>query len=178
MLPTLAVLVALVASDPSDPSAPEIPSGQAQARQDYNAPWRQGHSRLSLGGGAAGFSGDGTDFYIGAAYGYFVVDNLELGIDAILTFGDAPFMARVGPSLTYIIPVQAAVQPYLGGFYRHWFIADQAFLDEDTLGAKLGVVIRSSGLFIQLGLVAEHTVSTCDEDCTAFYPEIGLSLTL
>lgn len=200
MVSTLAVFAALLASAPEPEPPPEsapdteeapeaaptdeappvdIPTGPSRAaKKDFNAPWRQGRSRLGISGGAVGFDGTSNDFYLGASYGYFVVDNLELAVDTVLTFGDSPFTWRVGPMLTFIVPVESEFQPYLGGFYRHWFIADSAFLDQDTLGGKLGVVIRSSGVFFQLGVVIERTVSQCDADCTAIYPELGLSLGL
>jgi len=143
---------------------------------DYNTPWRQGRSRLSLGAGLAGFTGS-ADFYFGLSYGYFIVDNLELGVDSLLTFGDQPFTARVGPSLLYVFPVEAPVQPYAGGFYRHWFIADDLVADLDTLGWRAGLVLRSGGTFLLLG-VAMESILDCDDDCTSFYPELGFSLSL
>ncbi|MCC6621461.1 MAG: hypothetical protein IT385_09400 [Deltaproteobacteria bacterium] len=144
---------------------------------DYNAPWRQGRSRLGLGGGLIGLSGS-DDFYFGLSYGYFIVDNLELGVDTLLTFGSQPFTARVGPSLLYVIPVEAQVQPYVGGFYRHWFISDDALADLDSLGWRAGLVLRTGGTFLQLGIVMESVLDCEGDDCTSFYPELALSLSL
>lgn len=201
MLPTLAVLTAaLLANEPGpaddpppDPVETEPDPVETQpdpvettpattpaaaAHKDYNAPWRQGRSRLSLSGGLIAFGDSGSDFAIGGSYGYFIVDNLELGVDVLMTFGEAPFTLRTGPSLLYIVPIEAEAQPYFGAFYRHWFITDSAFLDQDTIGGRLGIVVRTSGVFFQLGLVAEQTISECEDDCTAFYPELGFSLLL
>lgn len=153
------------------------PGPQWAGEPDYNAPWRQGRSRLSLGGGLIGMSGS-SDFYFGISYGYFIVDNLELGIDTLITFGDEPFAARVGPSLLYVFPLEASVQPYLGGFYRHWFITDDALSDLDSLGWRAGLVLRAGGTFLQLGIVMESIVTECADDCTSFYPELAFSLSL
>jgi len=162
-------------SEPAPAAAPLPPL--ASLKKDYNAPWRQGRSRLAMGGGVSGLTGSNL-FYVAVSYGYFIVDNLELGVDALMLFGDQPFQLRVGPGLLYIVPIEAEVQPYVGAFYRHWFVPDDAFLDQDTLGGRLGLVLRSGGTFLQLGLVMESIISTCDDDCTSFYPELGFSISL
>lgn len=168
MLPVLAITASLMTSEPPQ-----------SVERDYNAPWRQGRSRLGFAGGASAFTGGPTTFYLGATYGYFVVDNLELGIDALFLFGGDPgFMLRTGPALTFIVPFESEVQPYIGAFYRHWFIPDSTFLDQDTIGGKLGIILRSS-VFLQVGIVVEHFVSECNdelEDCTVIYPELGFSI--
>jgi len=172
MLPVLALVAALTTTE------------SPQLERDYNAPWRQGRSRLGFTGGASVFGGGGNDtqFYLGGSYGYFVVDNLELGIDALFLFGgQTDFMLRTGPSLTFVVPFESDFQPYIGAFYRHWFITDAAFADVDTLGGKLGIFITSSTVFLQLGVVVERVVSACDDalqDCTSVYPELGFSIGL
>lgn len=163
----LALGAALLALAPSaglaaEPEPPRAPT-----------PYDQGRVRVGVSGGGIGRSGQ-VDFYISAAFGYFVVDNLELGADLTLWFGDTPFTAQLGPTLRYIIPIDGPVKPYLGAFYRHWFVSGPD-PDADTVGGRAGVIIHTSGAFFSLGAAYEAVVSDCDVGCSSFYPEFGIS---
>ena len=136
-------------------------------------PFYQGRTRVGLSGGGIGHSGN-LDFYISGSFGYFVLDNLELGVDLSLWFGDTPFTAQLGPAVRYILPLDSPVQPYIGAFYRHWFVSG-ADPDADTVGARLGVLIHSQSIWFTLGLAYEAVVSQCSGDCSSIYPEFGLS---
>jgi len=137
-------------------------------------PFDQGRTRIGLAGGAIrGSSGD-LDFYIAGGFGYYVVDNLEVGADLAFWFGDTPFYAQLGPTARYVVPLDAPVKPYLGVFYRHWFVSGPD-PDADTLGARLGILIQSRSVWLTLGLAYEAIVSECSGDCDDFYPELGLS---
>lgn len=151
-----------VAAEPAPPRAP--------------TPYDQGRVRVGLSGGGVGRSGQ-VDIYVSAAFGYFVVDNLELGADLTLWFGDTPFTAQLGPTLRYIIPLDGPVKPYLGAFYRHWFVSGPD-PDADTLGGRAGVIIHSSSVFFSIGAAYEAVISACDAGCSSFYPEFGISFFL
>ncbi|TNF26727.1 MAG: hypothetical protein EP329_20800 [Deltaproteobacteria bacterium] len=144
----------------------------AAAAPDAN-PFAQGRSRVGISGGGVGSAGH-YDFYIAGSFGYFLVDNLELGGDLALWFGDTPFYAQLGPAVRYIVPLDADVKPYLGAFYRHWFMTGDA-ADADTVGARLGLLIQSRSFWLTLGAAYEAVVSECSGDCDDFYPEFGLS---
>lgn len=137
-------------------------------------PYAAGKVRLGLGGGLISNSRD-WNFGLALSFGYFVTDNFELGADSAFQFGDDPFAAYLGPTLRVLFPIDAAVHPYIGGFYRHWF-RTEGLADLDTLGARAGVVVRTGNTFFTIGGVYEAVVSECSRDCATFYPELGLNL--
>jgi hypothetical protein len=137
-------------------------------------PYSQGKVRVGLGGGLISSGGDWA-FGLSLTAGYYVVDNLEVGADAAFQFGDVPFAAMLGPAVRYLFPVSQAVHPYIGAFYRHWFLSE-GIDDVDSVGARAGIVIRSSTTFFQIGAVYEVIVSECDGGCSDIYPEFGVSL--
>ncbi len=147
--------------------------GPDQVKRERTTPFPQGKVRVGIGGGL--FSGrDRTDFGFEISIGVFVIDNLELGVDTAFQFGDSPFAAYLGPTARYVFPVNSYVAPYIGGFYRHWFLSE-GFEDFDSLGARLGLLVRSGAAYLYLGIVYEAVVSECDGDCDEFYPEFGVS---
>lgn len=158
--------------DPAPESAPEI----APAPPRPASPFAQGKTRIGLSGGGYGRSGE-VDFYVAGAFGYFVLDNLEVGADLAIWFGDTPTTLQIGPAVRYVIPLDGPIQPYLGAFYRHWFVSGTD-PDADTVGARAGVLIHSDHLWFTVGAAYEAVVSDCDGDCGDFYPEFGFAFLL
>lgn len=148
--------------------------GPDQVKRERTTPFPQGKIRLGIGGGLFA-SRNATDFGFELSLGVFVIDNLEVGVDTAFQFGDSPFAAYLGPTVRYVFPVNAYVAPYVGTFYRHWFLPDTIFEDFDTLGARLGLLVRSGGAYLYIGIVYEAVVSECSGDCGDFYPEFGAS---
>lgn len=147
-----------------------LPDGE---RAD-ESPYVQGRTRLGIGGDSD-YNGNRWNMALAFSLGYFVVDNLELGGELAFQFGDDPFSAQLGPSIRYFMPVSEVVHPYLGAFYRHYFLT--AGIDDlDTLGARLGLIWRQGATFLGFGVVFEHIISACDDECTEIYPEVGLSV--
>ncbi len=70
-----------------------------------SGPFAQGRVRASLGAGSSGAFGDRyVVFSVGA--GYFLLDGLEVGLDADFWVGADPFIASLSPEMRYIfIPV-------------------------------------------------------------------------
>lgn len=162
-----ALALALLLLLQSAPASAEAPAERA------TTPFSQGRTRVGLAGGATGGAGH-LDFYIAGSFGYYVVDNLELGVDLAFWFGDTPFFAQLGPAVRFIVPLDAPVKPYLGAFYRHWFVTG-VDPDADTVGARLGLLIQSSNVWFTIGAAYEAVVSECSGDCDDLYPEFGLS---
>jgi len=167
----LALALGLLLAAPALAPPPAAAAAEGPARA--STPYSQGKMRVGLGGGGFGRSGN-VSFYAAGSFGVFVVDNLELGADLGLFFGSGPFTMQLGPTLRYIIPAHEAIHPYFGAFYYHWFIGD-GLPDVDTVGGRLGALIRTSHLYFGIGLVYEHIVSACARDCGSFYPEFGVS---
>ncbi|MCA9513818.1 MAG: hypothetical protein KC635_02645 [Myxococcales bacterium] len=172
LLAVLALPLALAAPAPARAEA-----GTVADSDDTPTPYEQGKIRVGLSGGGFG-SRNGVDFSIQGSFGVFVVDNLELGADLAVFFGDdIPLITQLGPTARYIFPVSEWVHPYVGAFYYHWFIGD-GLADVDSLGGRAGILVRSSAVFVTIGIAVEQTVSRCDEDCLDWYPEFGVSFVL
>lgn len=140
-------------------------------------PFDQGRMRVSIGGGTGGGS---ADFVVGLGFGYYVVDGLELGFDSDLWLGAEPNRLKLSPQMRYVFHMVPVVRPYIGTFYKHWFMGD-GFDDIDTIGGRLGVFyVTGPRVFIGLGVVHEILLGCELEDsdeCSETYPEFGISLT-
>lgn len=147
----------------------------AAAQQDPG-PFAAGRFSLSLGGGSGGI-GDASYIVLGVGAGYYLVDGLEVGADVDYWFGDDPNVIKLSPNVRYVFWQVPTIKPYLGGFYRHWFITD-GFDDLDSVGARGGVfyVGRGGGFALGLGAVYEVLLDCEGDDCTDIYPELALSL--
>jgi hypothetical protein len=160
-------------------TAPEQPtfSGSAAAPAPYDAGWfGKGRSALSLLIGSS-FSGDRTYLILGADYGYFLIDGLELGAGATFYLFDEPFMMTLSPHIKYVLHMVKTVKPYIGAFYRHYIVSD--FDDLDSLGARAGVYIAPGAArwYFGVGVAYEHILD-CNDDywsCDDVYPELVLA---
>lgn len=147
-----------------------LPDGERAA----DSPYAAGRVRVGIGGGSDRSDGH-WNIGLSVALGYFVVDNLELGGDFAVQFGEDPFAAQLGPAIRYFLPITEEIHPYLGAFYRHWFFS-RGVADLDTVGARAGLILRQGPTFFGLGLVYEVIISTCEDGCVSVYPELGLSV--
>ncbi len=141
-------------------------------------PFEQGNVRLTL---ASAFGvGQTQDGYVvvGAGLGYFVLDGLELGLDVEHYFGADPTITRVSPQVTFNFYMLRPLPPYVGVFYRHWFV-DGTPRDLDTLGMRAGAtLVASGGVALGAGAVYERILQPCEGDaCDALYPELHLAVT-
>jgi hypothetical protein len=128
---------------------------------------------LFLGGGSYG--GDGY-FSIGAGVGYFVLPGLQIGAEGKQWIGLDPTVTQVSPYVTYTIYQLPPIHPYVGFFYRHWFVWDAE--DEDTLGGRAGLqYIVQQRVALSGGVAYERTISDCIANCDNVYPEFGVTFT-
>lgn len=162
---------ATVAPPPPPPEPEATVAVEAQAPKGSGL-FTKGSKRLSLLVGAG--SGAGDEYLIlGAGFGYYIVNGLELGVDyEVWLFGD-PTLQRLSPGVRYVLEL-GPIKPYVGAFYRHTFISD--YRDFDQIGGRLGVyLIPRRGLFAGIGGVYEHLLD-CDDDsvvnCDSVYPEL------
>lgn len=140
-------------------------------------PFEQGKVRVSLSGGTI-HTYDSTYFVLGGGVGYFVLDGLELGLDGTHWFGGTPSVSKLSPGVQYFLYQLDPFIPYVGGFYKHWFVSD-GYRDLDTLGGRVGLVfVVGSSLYLGVGAVHEVIVSSCSGDCSDTYPEVIISLSL
>jgi hypothetical protein len=169
----------------SEPRTMQVPVPEPELEAERAPPPRpptpfdRGKVGLSIGGGSQTSLGH-RYFAIGGGVGYFVLDGVELGLAGLHQFGDGPSISKLTPSLRYIAQPLVGrwpLIPYVGGFYNHWFIGDDID-DVDTVGTRGGLVFISGQLVLGVGVVYEHIVSTCSDDCDAIYPDFTISLAL
>jgi hypothetical protein len=140
-------------------------------------PFEQGKVRISLSGGMVSTYGD-SYFVLGGGAGYFVLDGLELGLDGEYWFAGDPSVGKLSPRVQYFIYQLSPFVPYVGAFYKHWFVGGN-YDDVDTIGGRLGAVFSIGGaLYLGAGVVHEQIMSSCQTDCTDTYPELLISISL
>ncbi|MDA8100083.1 MAG: hypothetical protein M0042_10685 [Nitrospiraceae bacterium] len=146
-------------------------SGAAGA--DESGPFREGSVRMSL------LFGNGTAFdqtysIFGIGGGYYVLDGVELGIEAEFWRGQDPNITRVSPSATYVVPIRGPIRPYGGVFYRRAFI--DRFSDQNDIGGRAGAFfLVGKGAYLGAGVVYEDHLScdsTINSSCSELYPEL------
>lgn len=142
-------------------------------------PFDRGKFALSAGGGTS--SNLGHDYVvIGGGVGYYVLDGVEVMLSGLHQFGDGPSISELSPQLRYVAQPLVGrwpVIPYVGGFYNHWFVGD-GLPDVDSIGGHAGGLWISGNVVLGLGVVVEHIVSACTNDCDSVYPDITIALAL
>jgi hypothetical protein len=142
-------------------------------------PFDQGSTSFSL------IVGAGTAFnqnytVVGAGIDYFVIDGLQLGLDAQAWLGGDRSIRKLSPQARYVLDTGSTLRPYLGVFYRKTYIED--FENLESVGGRAGVYLRSGRSYsLGLGYVFENYLS-CDNSafnsCSDSYPELVLSIAL
>jgi len=138
--------------------------------------------KFSLGvGGSLEFGGDRAIFIASLGLGFYVLDGLEVGVGTSAYFGAQPFIWQVTPGVKYVFWMVPTVHPYVGAFYRHWFIT-RGFEDLDTVGGRAGILIvpTPSPVVAGIGVVYERVINPpCREEveeCSFIYPELTFSI--
>ena len=135
-------------------------------------PYRQGSLRVSAG---IGYSSGVTDDYwtFGGGAGYYVVDGLELGLDVNTWLGADPKVTTLTPSATFTFFMVPQAKPYVGTFFRHWFVSSP-FDDINSWGARAGLRLPAGPAVISAGVIYERQFACDGNDCEDIAPEFGL----
>jgi hypothetical protein len=117
---------------------------------------------------------------IGAGFGYYVVDGLELNIQAQAWLGGEPSINKVTPGVQYVFSRSEDLKPYLGVFFTRSFI--DGFDDQDSAGVRAGAIFSTrSTYYVGLGVVYEDYLD-CDENrfvnCDDTYTELSITFLL
>lgn len=138
-------------------------------------PFKQGSMRLGLGLGTVS-NGNDTNLVVGAGFGYYVINGIELGLDFDTWIGANPSVTRLTPGLLAIAYMIPTVHPYAGVFYSHRFIG-AGFDDIDSVGARGGIAIEMGPrAYGWIGAYYETIVSECEgDDCSYVNPEVRVS---
>ncbi|HSC89463.1 MAG TPA: hypothetical protein VLC09_19410 [Polyangiaceae bacterium] len=182
-------VVAPAAEEPppvAESTPEEDPITQTREEQDLQAltdleppsPFDRGSIRLSVMLGWA--QGSTTDWLmLGGGAGYYVLDGLEVHADANFWLIGDPFIATVTPGVRYVFHQLRDVKPYVGAFYRHYFV-DAPSADSDSIGGRVGVYfVVNPHVYFGGGLVVEQLVNNnLFYDDTQVYPEITIGFSL
>ena len=133
--------------------------------------FRKGQVQFFVGGGP-GQAFDESYFVISAGASYYLIDGLALGLALETWTGGDPSLWKITPSVTYVFH-QAAIKPYVGGFYRRTSIEDRP--DLDSVGGRAGVYFQAGrNTYIGVGAVYESYLD-CNENvfrsCNSTYGE-------
>lgn len=137
----------------------------------------KGKSRGTIYGSSAS-SFDENYFVLGLGYGYYVLNGLQLGVDAESWLGASPSVYKVTPQILYVLARGGRIFPYVGGFYRRTYIEDLP--DMNSYGGRAGVYsMMGRNVYAGVGIVYEQ-YSDCQESiytsCSSTYPELNISV--
>lgn len=139
---------------------------------DENSLFAPGRVRFSGNLGTGSAFGE-TYFIVGLGAGVYVLHGLELGASVDQWFGPGPNVTRVAPEARYVFDFIDVVKPFVGGFFRHWFIT-QGARDLDTAGGRAGLMfVQSRNFYFSAGVAYERVINSCQGDCDFWVPEIG-----
>ena len=142
-------------------------------------PFQQGSQNISIVAGAGSAYRD--DYIIlGAGYGYYLINGLELGIGVQFWLSGDPSITKLSPQIKYVFTQPKTVKPYVGAFYRRTYT--DGFEDLDSIGYRAGLYFMGQGnFFFGAGAVYED-YQDCNEavftSCSETYPEILFSFSM
>lgn len=125
----------------------------------------------------SGSAFDDDYMILGLGAGYYVINGLEIGIDAQYWISGEPSITKVTPKMTYVFTQPKDIRPYLGVFYRKTFYGDDddvSIDDQNSYGYRVGAYLNSNDdVYIGGGLVHEKHID-CNPliDCSTTYPEV------
>lgn len=147
------------------------------AENTVAAPFDRGSQTASL------MLGSGSSFrenyvIVGGGYGYYLLDGLELGIDAQAWVGGTPKIYKLSPQVKYVFDISSEIRPYAGAFYRRTYIEGRD--DLNSSGYRAGLLFMGEkGTYFGAGYVFENyqdCSTTLFRDCSTNYPEILFSV--
>ena len=144
-----------------------------------SSPFSNGQQNLELTIGSGNLLDD-SYIILGAGYGYYIQNGLELGIDFDLWLDGDPTIYQVTPKINYVFDIPAKLKPYVGTFYRRNYI--EGFDDRDAYGYRAGVYwTTGGGTYIGYG-VTHSRLRNCVErvyfDCDETYSELSFMVSI
>ena len=112
------------------------------AQEDITPNLNEGTKELRLNGSYDGDAPLDYELTLGAAYGYFFMDNLEIAVEGAVQDNDVITIFELGAAIEYNFPLGGAWVPYIGvgGFYAAAEVDDDIYNDPDSgVDADTGV---------------------------------------
>ena len=127
-------------------------------------------------GASSGFGG--SNVQVGLGVGYYILDGLELGLDARSWLGGEYNVHELEPSITYVFSNLGSLKPYGGLMHRTTFI--EGYDNTSAYGGRAGIFLQQSrNLHVRAGVVGiwyQDCDDTVRDDCSEFYPEISVGV--
>ncbi len=145
----------------------------------HAGPFSQGSQSVSvIAGSGRAFNDD--YLILGLGYGYYVLNGLELGIDAQFWLSGDPSITKLSPQIRYVFTQPKRIKPFVGAFVRRTYI--DGLEDLDSVGYRAGLNFMGQGnFFFGIGFVYEE-YRACSEtvfrSCSDTYPEILFSFSI
>ena len=135
-------------------------------------PFAAGKKRVGIHGGA-GRTLNQNYFLLGASFGYYIADGLEVGAGVEGWIFNSPNLWKLTPQVRYVFYQTGAFKPYVGGFYR-WVLVGSPYEDYESYGGRFGVAYQKGGSYVAVGGVYERYVDTDGVgDNDTIYPEVA-----
>lgn len=136
-------------------------------------PFDAGSVRVAAGGGG-GVGG----WSVGLTGGYFIKEGIELGLGTTYIKSGETAVQQLTLSSTYVVLPDASFNPYVGAFFRHWFIIEGDLEATSSTGLRLGAYHTGGGGLILGGGIVYERIIDCEtnDDCESVYPEFSLAL--
>lgn len=113
---------------------------------------------------------------IGVNVSYFLIDNLSTGLGYQTWLGEDPSINQVTLPLTYHVPIEGMLRPYVGAFYSHTFMGEDKhyeYNDYDSYGGRVGVTMQTSpNSYVSFGWVQEVYDDGVDKESRG-YPQVS-----
>jgi hypothetical protein len=148
----------------------------ALAGDDDAGLFAKGKKQVTVLGGS-GYAFDETYFVIGGGVSYFVMDGLNVGVQAEAWTGGDPSIYKYTLSSNYVFYKTPRVAPYVGVFYRYTDIESRDSIE--SVGGRAGAYLKiGSNGYAGFGAVYESYLD-CNPriygSCDEVYPEISFT---
>lgn len=143
---------------------------------DVAGVFSRGRIHLAVFGGS-GYAFDNSYLVLGVGASYYLIDGLNIGINAESWSGSDPAITKITPSVQYVFYQVPRFSPYIGAFYRRTYIENRP--DLNSAGGRAGVYIATGrNAFVGVGGVYESYID-CNKavysSCTDTYPELSFT---
>jgi len=134
----------------------------------------KGQKQFTVMGGT-GYAFDESYFVIGAGFGYYLVNGLNVGLQLESWTGADPSILKITASSQYVFYQTSRVKPYIGAFYRYTDVENRPSLD--SIGGRAGLYMEvGRNGYAGFGGVYESYLD-CNPriygSCDEVYPEIS-----
>jgi len=113
---------------------------------------------------------------VGAQVNYYMVDNLSAGVGVTTWLGDKPSITSFTLPVTYYMPLESSIRPYVGLFARYTLVSGD-YDNYSSFGGRAGLVLDvSPSTYTYAGWVQVKHNGDNLIDSSEGYPEFGFGI--